>query len=37
MPESLDSFFDRAHLLIVKGFREVTTPAMHERWKEKEV
>jgi uncharacterized protein (TIGR04255 family) len=32
LPESLVAFFDRAHDLIVGGFREVTTPAMHELW-----
>jgi uncharacterized protein (TIGR04255 family) len=34
LPASLDGFFNRAHILIVMGFKEVTTTAMHERWKE---
>lgn len=32
LPESLIGFFERAHDLIVRGFKEVTTPAMHELW-----
>ena len=32
--ESARRFFDRAHKLIVHGFKEVTTPAMHAEWEE---
>ncbi len=35
MPDSLDGFFEYAHLLIVKGFMEVTRPEMHTLWGER--
>lgn len=35
LPDSAFGFLNEAHDLIVKGFREVTTSEMHERWGEK--
>ena len=30
--EGVQAFLDRAHTLIVEGFKEVTTPEMHQEW-----
>jgi uncharacterized protein (TIGR04255 family) len=32
LSDGVTNFLDQAHDLIVKGFREVTTPEMHELW-----